>query len=217
MKKILALLLAAIMCFSLVACGGLETPNTDDNSTQEQQAQNGNDEPEVTDPDISEPDNTETEPENTEPQYVTVEITTTNWQDYFEVEEYYLFRENGFGEFQSLDIYYLLVSKDGFIPDFASCNVTMEYGYDAEEKDFKIDFDNRTVVYSEAVATGANGTAVKTMEELTTVNPSYENRYGLILNRTNTFTDLDKTYNWYTYDNLKVVRVTGNFSFRIED
>ena len=32
MKKILALLLAVVMCLSLAACGGGETPNTDDNS-----------------------------------------------------------------------------------------------------------------------------------------------------------------------------------------
>lgn len=35
MKKILALLLAAIMCFSLVACGGGETPNNDEPQTTE--------------------------------------------------------------------------------------------------------------------------------------------------------------------------------------
>lgn len=32
MKKILALLLAAVICLSLVACGGGETPNTNDNN-----------------------------------------------------------------------------------------------------------------------------------------------------------------------------------------
>ena len=41
MKKLLALLLAAVMCLSLVACGGGETPNTDDNSGTEQGAESG--------------------------------------------------------------------------------------------------------------------------------------------------------------------------------
>lgn len=36
MKKMLALLLAAVMCFALVACGEGETPNTNDNSSTEQ-------------------------------------------------------------------------------------------------------------------------------------------------------------------------------------
>lgn len=39
MKKLLALLLAAVMCFSLVACGGGETPNTDNNSSIQQDGQ----------------------------------------------------------------------------------------------------------------------------------------------------------------------------------
>ena len=43
MKKLLALLLAAAMCFSLVACGGGETPNTDDNSSMQQETENNND------------------------------------------------------------------------------------------------------------------------------------------------------------------------------
>lgn len=66
MKKILALLLAAVMCFSLVACGGGETPNTDDNSTQEQQAQNDSNEPESTGTESTEPEKTEPE-ETTNP------------------------------------------------------------------------------------------------------------------------------------------------------
>ena len=33
MKKWIALLLAAVMCFSLVACGGGETPNADESTT----------------------------------------------------------------------------------------------------------------------------------------------------------------------------------------
>ena len=70
MKKILALLLAAVMCLSLTACGGgEETPNTDDSSAQEQQLQNDNNEPEGTTSDVTEPENTE--PENTESEETT--------------------------------------------------------------------------------------------------------------------------------------------------
>ena len=70
MKKILALLLVAVMCLSLTACGGgEETPNTDDSSAQEQQLQNDNNEPEGTTSDVTEPENTE--PENTESEETT--------------------------------------------------------------------------------------------------------------------------------------------------
>ena len=69
MKKLLALLLAAVMCFSFVACGGGETLNTDDNSTQEQQAQNDSNEPESTGTESTGAENTE--PENTEPEETT--------------------------------------------------------------------------------------------------------------------------------------------------
>lgn len=41
MKKILVLLLAAVMCFSLVACGGGETPSANDNSGMQQDEQSG--------------------------------------------------------------------------------------------------------------------------------------------------------------------------------
>lgn len=63
MKKILALLLAAVMCFSLVACGG-EQPNTDNNSTQEQQAQNNNNKSESTEPENTEPEESTSPTEN---------------------------------------------------------------------------------------------------------------------------------------------------------
>ena len=76
MKKLLALLLAAIMCFSLVACGG-GTPNTDDSSTQQNEAQQEAANNEDTD--------SSTETENNEPQSETVELTLENWNEYFEI------------------------------------------------------------------------------------------------------------------------------------
>lgn len=62
MKKLLSLLLAAVVCVSLVACGG-KTPNTGDSSTQEQQVQNDNNEPESTEPEnkVTADDNTQIE------------------------------------------------------------------------------------------------------------------------------------------------------------
>lgn len=123
MKKLIAVLLVAVMCFSLVACGG-ETPNTDDNSEQEQQTQNGNNEPEVTNPDVSEPDNTE--PENTEPQYETVEITIDNWQEYFEIIPYVEVDTNAFDEYDDVNPYYTFALKETFRGHVVDCDLAVE-------------------------------------------------------------------------------------------
>lgn len=153
MKKILALLLAAAMCFSLVACGGgEETPNTDDSSAQEQQLQNDNNEPEGTTPDVTEPENTEpeiTEPEITEPQYETVEITLDNWQEYFEIQEFVTFRENGFGEIENVRADYILVTKEGITCDTDNCNITIEYTYSYGDTTYTVDYESRTIAYGE--------------------------------------------------------------------
>lgn len=152
MKKILALLLAAVMCFSLVACGGGETPNTDDNSTQEQQIQNNNNEPEVADPEVTEPESTEaevTEPESTEPQLEEVEITLDNWQEYFALQEFVTFRENGFGEIENVRADYILVTKEGITCDTDNCNIAIEYTYSYGDTTYTVDFENRTIAYGE--------------------------------------------------------------------
>ena len=69
MKKWIALLLAAVMCLSLAACGN---GKTEDNSGTSQ-GQTTNNSPQDTD-----------EPSNAELTEQTVEITLDNWQDYFE-------------------------------------------------------------------------------------------------------------------------------------
>ena len=62
MKKWIALLLAAVMCFSLVACGGRETPNTDNNSGTQQ-----NEQADIESTENNEKDSIASESESTQP------------------------------------------------------------------------------------------------------------------------------------------------------
>ena len=69
MKKWIALLLAAVLCLSLTACGN---GKTEDNS--------GTSQGQTTDNSLQDTD----EPSNAELTEQTVEITLDNWQEYFE-------------------------------------------------------------------------------------------------------------------------------------
>lgn len=73
MKKAFSLLLALVMCLSLCACGGNDTPETEA------------------------PTET-TAPIQTEPQNTTIEITLDNWMEYFEFRRVVVDRRNGFNE-----------------------------------------------------------------------------------------------------------------------
>lgn len=174
MKKLIALLLAAVMCLSLVACGGGETPSIDNNSTQEQQTQNDNNEPESTGTEIA-------EPENTEPQYEIVEITLDNWQEYFELREYYEFKENAFGEFDRANTKYTLVIKDGIDIEASESNVVIEYIRTVDYKPYKVDFENKTITHGETIRTETN-TDNPTIVEMKT---QLYDKYGATLFQSN--------------------------------
>lgn len=91
MKKLFALLLAAVMCFSLAACGG--TAETNDNDTQKQEVQST--------------EQTDTQQSEAEPVEQIIEITMDNWQEYFEIN-YYLsvnYRTNDFDEVTDTSLY----------------------------------------------------------------------------------------------------------------
>ena len=115
MKKLFALLLVAVMCFSLVACGGgNDTPTTDNNNEQQTNESGSQQETENGDSNESEKaddnGNSEFKRETTEEGYVVisraefasyitkVELTTENWQDYLDIVELTEQERNGFGE-----------------------------------------------------------------------------------------------------------------------
>ena len=73
MKKAISLLLVLVLCLSLCACGGNDTPKTEA------------------------PTETTAHIE-TEPQYTTIEITLDNWMEYFEFRRVVVDRRNDFNE-----------------------------------------------------------------------------------------------------------------------
>ncbi len=107
MKKLLALLLAAIMCFSLVACG------ENGNASLVEEYEN------------SEQENAE--PEKTEPQYETVEITLDNWQEYFELKMSVCEMKNAFGELENLFPQMCFVLKEDWAGVTADMDIVFEY------------------------------------------------------------------------------------------
>lgn len=108
MKKILALLLAAVMCLSLVACGGDETPNTDDNAETSGNETSVNNSASNETVDDADNNNTETGDNTTEnpvllydhngdpyinkmilPDLVeAIKLTTENWREYIKAYTY---------------------------------------------------------------------------------------------------------------------------------
>lgn len=122
MKKMLALLLAAVMCLSLVACGGSEENTAKiaeyESRIAELEAMLAERDAEIerllAENESEVPQNTEqenTEPENTEPQYETVELTLENWNEYFEITNELHFCRNEFDEIWRIDNRFYLKLK----------------------------------------------------------------------------------------------------------
>ena len=114
MKKILALLLAAVMCLSLAACGG-----SDENAEKIAEYEKRIAELEALlaerDAQISsllgETEETDTGDENTDPEYETVELTLENWKEYFEIVDRLEIARNYFGEIWRIQVSYYFQLK----------------------------------------------------------------------------------------------------------
>lgn len=133
MKKWIALLLVAVLCLSLAACGdskaqdnsGTAQGQTADNSTQNTGEPSGADVPQDTG-----------EPSDAEPTEQTVEITLDNWQDYFEIKQYLsgYIGTNDFGEPDHVEYYLstMFTLKEEYAEkvDFDGSNVAIEYSGD---------------------------------------------------------------------------------------
>ena len=117
MKKLIALLLAVVLCLSLAACGN---GKTEDNS--------GTSQGQITD---NSPQDTD-EPSNAELTEQTVEITLDNWQEYFEFRPYVDVLKNSYNEITGM-----YVSLKFFPKEAIAENITVP---DAWEDD-RIVFD----------------------------------------------------------------------------
>lgn len=141
MKKILALLLAAVMCFSLVACGGTDTGSNNEPQTTESGTQQENE-------DNAAENNEQQTSENNTPNIVEIELTVENFDTYFELVEVPIFYENEFGETDEMDLYqYYLVREEYNVSDMT--DFAIEYSCVWGRKDCEVDFTNLTYTLSD--------------------------------------------------------------------
>ena len=142
MKKWIALLLAAVLCLSLAACGGKE--ETSGNDTQGQQISQN----------IEQMDNEPSEAESSEPEVKTIEITMDNWQEYFEIRpNTHGVLRNSFGEFERLDYvnWALFLKSDGTQRVTGMEDVAIEYRFtDGYYSWFTYNFDTGEFLLQDA-------------------------------------------------------------------
>ncbi|MBE6636857.1 MAG: hypothetical protein E7618_03520 [Ruminococcaceae bacterium] len=148
MKKRIAILFAVVMCLSLVACGGEETPNTDNSSAQEQQVQNDNN-----------------EPEDTTPEYTEIELTTDNFFTYFELTITEEIVENSFGEVSYWYLHYDYALKEEYSTAYLSNGTAVKLNatigvqaatFDLEKKTYELTGEFSTTTENSGVVREAN-------------------------------------------------------------
>ena len=128
MKKILALLLAAVLCLSLVACG----KSTTEENSGTTQGQTTADSPQDTDTS-----------NNTELTEQTVEITLDNWQDYFEFRPDVHVLKNSYNEIRGMQVIFK------FLPKEAIAENIVDVGEDDDRIVFDVQyFDPYACIYS---------------------------------------------------------------------
>lgn len=104
MKKWIALLLAAVLCLSLTACGN---GKTEDNS--------GTSQGQTTDNSLQDTD----EPSNAELTEQTVEITLDNWQDYFEFRPDVHVLKDSYNEIAGMQVIFKFFPKEAIAENIA--------------------------------------------------------------------------------------------------
>lgn len=116
MKKWIALLLAAVLCLSLTACGN---GKTEDNS--------GTSQGQTTDNSLQDAD----EPSNAELTEQIVEITLDNWQEYFEFRPVVYESKDSYNEITGMQVIYKFLPKEAIAENIV----------DVGEDDERIVFD----------------------------------------------------------------------------
>ena len=104
MKKWIALLLAAVLCLSLTACGN---GKTEENS--------GTSQGQTTDNSLQDTD----EPSNAELTEQTVEITLDNWQDYFEFRPDVHVLKDSYNEITGMQVIFKFFPKEAIAENIA--------------------------------------------------------------------------------------------------
>ncbi len=120
MKKLIALLLAAVMCLSLAACGN---GKTEDNSGTSQ-GQTTDNSPQDTD-----------EPSNAELTEQTIEITLDNWQEYFEFRPVVYETKDSYNEVTGMQVIYKFLPKEAIAE-----NITVPDVFDDDRIVFDVQY-----------------------------------------------------------------------------
>ena len=126
MKKFLALLLAAVISLSFAACKNEKTPE--------------------------ETTTTPTEEVKLGP----VEITSENFDTYFEFVEESFFTKNTSGEVNALRYRHYYKLKDNYNIDESKSSIKIKYSYSQSTKAIEIDFDNQKFTLGEQIGEKRN-------------------------------------------------------------
>ena len=192
MKKLLAMLLVAVMSFSLVACGGEAESKND--SVQQETTQN-------------ETSNAETEENKVEKIPKEVEITVDNWQEYFEIVEVPVWVFNDFDEIEGCyGIITSLCLKEEFVEKGVSekTNLAFEYTATRHVVPFEADLENKEVTLGEPY---------ETQSEEVTKTTSYK--------AASTMSDSDKAIYEYTAEYPVIAHLlfsaTGSATYQLEN
>ena len=194
MKKIMSLILALVMVFSLCACGGdttEETSGTTDQTTNETTEQSNNKADDTKVDDI--------------PKEVT--ITVDNWQDYFEIVEVPVWEINDFDEISGC--YGIITSiclKEEFIERGVSekTNLAFEYNATRHVVSFEADIESKEV---------SLGEPYESQSEDVTKTTSYK--------PASTMSDSDKAIYEYTAEYPVIAHLlfsaTGSATYQLEN
>ena len=148
MKKLIALLLAVMMCLSLAACGNSKVEANADNS-QEQDT-------EISQQDEEQTENTADESEQVEeePQKRTIEITLYNWQEYLEINQYLSVRysTNAFDEVMEtyLELFTILEPKEAYL--YYAVDVAVEFNVDYRTSDISYNLNDFSFELTDCVS-----------------------------------------------------------------
>ena len=86
-----------------------------------------------------------------------------NWADYFEFKEDYSYFEDAFGEYGSMQIYYLLAIKDNIQIYEELSNVAVECSYTTDYRKLEIDPETKTYKWSDTGKYAEDKTSVSSM------------------------------------------------------
>ena len=162
----------------------------------------------TTNPEQGETNNTVQTPQK----YTTVEITMDNWQDYFEFKEDYLYYEDAFGDCERVEIYYILVCKNGIQIEESLSNVAVECSYTREYCYLEINPTDKTYTWSEKRTLPTDET--ETVEMWNVRLGGYDNvkQYGYGAKVFMFLSQGGKSQYGWVCSNFDVVRVKGSIA-----